>query len=210
MTTFPNPSGRLIHYSRATGKMTVLLDKIWFANGIALPKAEDFVVVADSFNSRLVKVWLKGAKAGKSEIFIDGLPGTPDNLSYDDEGIWFSLATAADDQHPMVPHQLADYPHIRKLIIRIFELVKMPFAFINSIYPNSITDTVCRSLGSMDMFMFLYPVRTTVLRVDWNGNVIKSYHGMDETAKIITHVMKHGDYLYLGSVISDYIARVKA
>ena len=46
LSAFPNPSGRLIHYSRETRKTTVLLDKLWFANGIALPSTEDFVVVA--------------------------------------------------------------------------------------------------------------------------------------------------------------------
>lgn len=209
LTSFPNPSGRLIHYSRATGKITVILDKLWFANGIALPKSEEFVVVADSFSLQIVKVWLKGPKAGSKEIFIDGIPGSPDNLSYDDDGIWVAIATAADDKHPMVSQQLAMYPTARKFIGRLLELVKLPFEFINSIYPNSLTDTVCRSFGSMDMITFLFPARSTVLRLNWDGKIVKAYHGMDDSTGVVTHVMKHNGYLYLGSVIREYIARVK-
>lgn len=189
--------------------MTVLLDKLWFGNGIALPKAEDFVVVADSFYARIMKVWLKGAKTGQSEILNEGLPGSPDNLSYDEDGIYVALATAADDDHPMVSYQFATYPLIRKFIGRLLELIKMPFEFINSIYPNPVTNVVCRSFGSMDMLLFMFPSRRTVLRLDWNGNIVKSYHGMDDSAGSVTHVMKHNGYFYLGSVTSEYIAKVK-
>lgn len=209
MTAFLNPSGRLIHYSRESGKMTVLLDNIWFANGVALSPAEDFVVVAESHSSRLMRVWLNGVKQGKSEVFFDGLPGAPDNLSFDENGIWVPLASAADDDHPMLPHILAKLPVVRKFVVRLFELAKMPFEFINSVFPNKVTNFVCREFGSMDMITFILPSRRTVVRLDWNGNVVKSLHGSDKSTGVVTHVMKLDGYLYLGSVTSNFIARVK-
>lgn len=209
MTSFPNPSGRLIHYSRASGKMRVLLDKLWFANGVALSPAEDFVVVAESHASRLMRVWLSGLKQGKSEVFFDGLPGAPDNLSFDKTGVWVPLASAADDDHPMIPHILAKLPTLRKFVIRMFELIKMPFEFINSLFPNQLTNFVCRAFGSMDMITFILPSRRTVIRLDWEGNVVRSLHGSDKSTGVVTHVMKLDGFLYLGSVTSDYIARVQ-
>lgn len=211
ISSFPNPSGRLIHYSRKTGQMKVLLDKLWFGNGIALSIAEDFVIVNDSFSSRMMKVWLTGSKKGSSEVFYEGLPGAPDNLSFDEEGIWVPIATAADDSHPMIPHKLANFPIIRKFTIRLLELVVLPFKFVDSFYPTRLTKYVCRGFGSMDMFKFIFPARRTVLRLDWDGNVMKSYHGSDDsTPAVITHALNLDGYLYLGTVTDNFISRVKA
>lgn len=209
LTAFPNPSGRLIHYSRATGKTKVLLDNLWFGNGVALSHDEDFVVVAESHSSRLMKVWLKGDNIGKSEVFFDGLPGAPDNVSFDNESIWVPLATSADDSHPMIPHLIAEYPKIRKFANRLLELVEMPFKFINSVFPNRLTNFICREFGSMDMITFLLPPRRTIVKLNWKGEVVQSFHGSDKSVGSTTHVMKLDDYLYLGSVTSKFIARVK-
>lgn len=209
MTVFPNPSGRLIHYSRETKQMKVLLENLWFDNGVALSPNEDFVVVAESHSSRLMRAWLQGDKKGQSEVFIDGLPGAPDNLSYDNESIWFPLASAADENHPMVPHLIANYPTLRMFTVHLMELFEMPFRFISSFYPNQFTNFVCREFGSMDMITVLLPPRRTVLKLDWTGKVVQSFHGSDKSAGSTTHVMKLDDYLYLGSVTSNFIARVK-
>ena len=37
---------------------------------------------------RIQKYWLKGDKAGTSEIFVENLPGFPDNVSSNEEGIF--------------------------------------------------------------------------------------------------------------------------
>ena len=189
--------------------MKVLLDKLWFGNGVAISPDEDFVVVAESHSSRLMKVWLKGENKGKSEVFFEGLPGAPDNLSYDNESIWIPLASAADDDHPMIPHLIARYPKVRKFTVRLLELIEMPFRFINSFYPNQLTNFICREFGSMDMITFLLPPRRTVIRMDWKGKVVQSFHGSDKSVGSTTHAMKLDDYLYMGSVTSNFMARVK-
>lgn len=207
--SFPNPSGRLIHYERASGKMKVLLDGLWFGNGVVLSPDESFVVVADSNWSRLMKIWLKGSNVGSSEIFIDGLPGTPDNLTPDNDGIWVPLPVSADDEHPLLSHKLSKYPMIRKFLARFMELIKMPFAIAHKIYPNPITGNIVLKIGSMEMFSFLFPARHTIVRLDWNGNVVASYHSFDKSFTATTHVLEIDGFLYLGSILSDYIGRVK-
>jgi sugar lactone lactonase YvrE len=74
-TFFINPSGRLVHFERKTGKVSVLLDKLWFANGVALSPNEDFIIVAETHASRVQRYWLKGDKKGQLEPFVEGLPG---------------------------------------------------------------------------------------------------------------------------------------
>ncbi|CAI7929314.1 unnamed protein product [Closterium sp. NIES-54] len=68
-----------------------LLDGLYFANGVALSQNEDFVVVAETSRYRLTRYWLKGPKAGTSEIFLDNLPGSPDNVNSNGKGLFWVL-----------------------------------------------------------------------------------------------------------------------
>ncbi|KAG0545777.1 hypothetical protein BDA96_02G391100 [Sorghum bicolor] len=84
-------TGRLLRYDPRSGKTSVVLDGLGFANGVALPRDEAFVVVCESSRFRCMKVWLKGEKAGKAETFVD-LPGCPDNIRLGSDGhFWIAL-----------------------------------------------------------------------------------------------------------------------
>ena len=63
--------GRLLRYDPGTEQAEVLLDGLQFANGIALSQNEDFVLVTETGNYRIVRYWLKGDKAGTHDIFMD-------------------------------------------------------------------------------------------------------------------------------------------
>lgn len=205
---FSNPSGRLVHYERKGGKVTVLLDNLWFANGVALSPTEDFVLVAETHAARIQRYWLKGEKKGQLEIFIEGLPGIPDNLTPDDDGVWIALVVSADPENPMLPQALPKLPYVRRFLLRLLHLIEMPFNFISKTYPNQYTKKIAYSIGSFTSFSFLYPDRKTIVRADWSGKVIGSLHGFDKSLSTISHVMELGDFLYLGSPYADYIGRV--
>ncbi|MFC4480350.1 hypothetical protein ACFO3N_25060, partial [Flavobacterium chungangensis] len=52
-----------------------------------------FLVVAETGAYRLTRLWLTGHRAGESDVFADGLPGFPDNLSTGPGGlIWVAMA----------------------------------------------------------------------------------------------------------------------
>lgn len=201
-----NPSGRLIHYSRTTGKLTVLLDKLWFANGVALSLTEDFIIVSDLGRSKLVKFWLKSGKFGETETFAEGLPGVPDNLTPDAKGLWVALPLSADPQNPFINQAMARMPLIRKFIIRLLSLVELLFTTIDSIYPNNFSKSVAYQTGSTEIISSLMPTRGTILRFDWNGNIIAAYHATNGAG--YTHVMELNGHLYLGSFGHDHIAKV--
>ncbi|MBU0882933.1 MAG: SMP-30/gluconolactonase/LRE family protein, partial [Gammaproteobacteria bacterium] len=80
------PHGRLLSYNPASGETKVLLKDLYFANGVALSANEDFVLVNETYRYRITRYWLKGDKAGTHDIFIDNLPGLPDNLQGDRNG----------------------------------------------------------------------------------------------------------------------------
>ena len=207
MNLLVNPSGRLIHFSRAKGKITILLDKLWLTNGVALSPEEDFIVVSDLGRSRLLKFWLKSEKYGKTEIFAEGLPGVADNLTPDENGLWAALFVSADPENPFISHSMARLPLLRKFFARIISLVDLLFSTIDKIYPNDFSKTISRKCGSSEMISSLFPKRATILRFDWNGNITAAYHSFDGGA-FYTHVMEMNGHLYLGSVGHNYIAKV--
>lgn len=86
------PTGRLLRYDPRSGNTSVVLDHLGFANGVALPRGEAFVVVCESTRFRCTRVWLKGEKAGEAETFVDNLPGCPDNIRLGSDGhFWIAL-----------------------------------------------------------------------------------------------------------------------
>ncbi|MEA2102340.1 MAG: SMP-30/gluconolactonase/LRE family protein [Thermodesulfobacteriota bacterium] len=100
------PHGRFMSCDPATGQVEVLLKNICFANGVALSQDEDFVLINETYRYRIIRYWLKGPKAGTHEIFIDNLPGFPDNISSNRKGtFWLALFTVrnktADKIQPM-------------------------------------------------------------------------------------------------------------
>ncbi|UTW56810.1 SMP-30/gluconolactonase/LRE family protein [Kordiimonas sp. SCSIO 12610] len=97
--------GRLLVFDPATGETKSLLDNLYFANGIALSKNEDFVLVNETGRYRITRYWLKGEKAGSSDIFVDNLPGFPDGVSSNRNGVfWVAMPTPrsadVDNAHP--------------------------------------------------------------------------------------------------------------
>lgn len=206
---FTNPSGRLMHLDRKTGKVSVMLDKLWFANGVVLSPNEEFVLVAETHASRVQKYYLKGEKKGQVEVFVEGLPGVPDNLTPDVDGVWIALVVSADPEYPMLPQSLTRLPLVRKFIARLLHLIEMPFDFITNMYPNPYTKSIAYKIGSFSSFSALYPKRTTVVRTDWDGKIIGSLHGFDKSVHTVSHVAEFKDYLYFGSPFNNYIGRVK-
>ncbi|MBU6950229.1 SMP-30/gluconolactonase/LRE family protein [Hahella sp. HN01] len=86
------PHGRLLRYDPATGATTVLLDDLYFANGVALSQNEDFVAVCETGRYRVRRYWLQGPKQGTSDMLIENLPGFPDGVSSNGAGeFWIAL-----------------------------------------------------------------------------------------------------------------------
>ncbi|XP_051214972.1 uncharacterized protein [Lolium perenne] len=85
-------TGRLLKYNPRTGKTSVALDNLAFANGVALSRDETFVIVCESARYRCLKLWLKGDKTGQAETFVGDLPGSPDNIRRAPDGtFWIAI-----------------------------------------------------------------------------------------------------------------------
>ncbi|MGY2085858.1 SMP-30/gluconolactonase/LRE family protein [Blastococcus sp. SYSU DS0539] len=84
-------TGRLFRRT-PDGAVTELLGGLEFANGVALAADGSWVAVAETGAARVRRVWLTGARAGASELFVDDLPGHPDNIALGSDGlVWITL-----------------------------------------------------------------------------------------------------------------------
>ncbi|WP_328187852.1 SMP-30/gluconolactonase/LRE family protein [Marinobacter sp. OP 3.4] len=115
------PHGRLLKYEPETGETTVLMDDLYFANGVAVDPDEAFVLVNETYRYRVQRLWLNGEKAGQSEIFAANLPGFPDGLARDSAGrFWVALPTprnaTVDRIHP--------YPWIKDVVAKLPDAVQ--------------------------------------------------------------------------------------
>ncbi len=88
------PHGALYAYNPANQQTTLLLDDLYFANGVAISAKEDFLFINETGNYSISKYWLKGPKKGTREFVNDNLPGFPDNITQGASGtFWLTLVS---------------------------------------------------------------------------------------------------------------------
>ena len=110
------PNGRLLAYDPANKSTRLVLDEIHFANGVAVSPDQSFVLVVEMGKYRIRRYWLTGPQEGKSDIFIDNLPGFPDGISSNGKGIfWLALVSP---RKPDVDAMLYK-PFLRKIVMRL-------------------------------------------------------------------------------------------
>ena len=105
-------TGRLMSYNLATGELKSHLEGLFFANGVALGPDETYVLVNETVTGRVHRLWLKGERAGDSEIFIDQIPAMVDNISFNGEGTFWVASPNPRD----ALDAFADKPLLRRLV----------------------------------------------------------------------------------------------
>ncbi|TGN07225.1 SMP-30/gluconolactonase/LRE family protein [Leptospira ilyithenensis] len=172
------PYGRLFVYDPKTKQTKLLLDGMYFANGVALSKNEDFILINETYQYKVSRFWLKGKKAGIKEEFISNLPGFPDNITRNEKGeFWVALFTVRNDRmdkmHPS--------PFLKKLTSKLPKFLwpkPEPYGF--------------------------------AVRLNENGNVISTVQDPGgEVLKEITSALEKNGNLYLGSLYSDRVGKLK-
>jgi sugar lactone lactonase YvrE len=110
------PTGRLLRYDPRTHRVQVMLDRLMFANGVALGPGDEYVLVNETLAARITRYWLRGPKAGRSDTFASALPGYPDNLTYNGRGVfWVALPSPRN----AALEALAGMPWLRKVVLRM-------------------------------------------------------------------------------------------
>jgi sugar lactone lactonase YvrE len=109
-------TGRLLEFDPRTGVTSVLLDKIVFANGVAMSHDDRTVLVNETGSYRVLRVERDGPNRGQATTMIDALPGFPDNLKRGDDGrYWIALISPRNG----LVDALSGWPRVRKAIERL-------------------------------------------------------------------------------------------
>lgn len=81
-------SGRVLAYDPANQETRVIKDGMVFSNGVAMGPNDDSILVNETGTYSIHKIWVRGSKAGQSEVIIDNLPGFPDNINSGPDGTY--------------------------------------------------------------------------------------------------------------------------
>ena len=108
--------GLVVAYRPDTGTARVLIDGLNFANGIAVSDDQQYLLVAETGAYRILKHWLDGPLAGRTEVLLDNLPGFPDNINNGEQGrFWIGLPAPRN----ALLDTLAPRPFVRRIVQRL-------------------------------------------------------------------------------------------
>lgn len=175
--------GRLLEYDTVTKEVKVLLDQLQFPNGVQLSPEEDFVLVAETAMARIRRVYVSGLMKGGADMFVENMPGFPDNIRPSSSGgYWVAAATIRANPGFSMLDFLSDKPFIKRMIFKLF---------------------------SQETVMKFVPRYSLVLEVSDSGAFRRSLH--DPDGQVVTYVSEaheHDGDLYLGSFRSPFICRL--
>ncbi|XP_075491699.1 protein STRICTOSIDINE SYNTHASE-LIKE 3-like [Primulina tabacum] len=173
-------SGRVLKYDPSTKSTTVLVRNLQFPNGLSLSKDKSFFVFCEGSIGRLRKYWIKGEKAGTSEIMAV-LPGFPDNVRTNEKGeFWVAIHC----RRTIYAYFSAMYPKLRHLCLKLPISAKIHY--------------LMQIGGHMHGAIVKYSPEGKLLKIleDRQGKVVKAVSEVEE---------KDGQ-LWMGSVLLPFVA----
>lgn len=111
------PNGRLFVYSPQTKEVKVLIEELYFANGVAVSPDSSYVLVTETNAYRVSRYWLSGSMKGTFDTFIDNLPGLPDNIEFNGTDLYW-LAIVNGPEKRVFLDSLLPKPFLRKIYVR--------------------------------------------------------------------------------------------
>jgi len=179
------PNGRLLQLDRESMKVKMLVDELIFPNGVTLSKDKSHVFVAETGRMRILRHYIAGVDAGKTEVFFDNLPGAPDNIRLQENGdIWVPIAKMRSFITDFLDHAAWLRNHIAKIV---------PIPYMNLLIQGDPT------------YGFI-----VVIDSSEKNKILDSYQDPSSgSLKGLSHALKVGDHVYLGSFKAPYLGKVK-
>ncbi|MGI9292977.1 MAG: SMP-30/gluconolactonase/LRE family protein, partial [Pseudomonadales bacterium] len=115
MTIFEQSKTGYVARWSPDGRVEKVAEGLVYANGLALSRDEDFLLISETGRATIHRLWLSGDNEGQLEPFLENLPAYPDNIeSAEDGSFWVAFAS------PRVPAEvLMPYPLLRKILWRL-------------------------------------------------------------------------------------------
>ena len=114
-------NGRVIEFDPTSKVARVVKSNLTFANGVAADPSGNFILIVETGEYRIWKLWINGAKSLQSEVILDNIPGFPDNIHLGKDGRYWIGLTAPRSE---ILDDLAGEPFWRKVIQRLPEKMR--------------------------------------------------------------------------------------
>ncbi|KAM8810302.1 adipocyte plasma membrane-associated protein isoform 2-T2 [Eudromia elegans] len=175
--------GRLLEYDTVTKEVKVLMVGLQFPNGVQLSPAEDFVLVQETTMARIRRYYVSGLMKGGADIFVENMPGFPDNIRLSSSGgYWVAMSTIRPNPGFSMLDFLSEKPWIKRMIFKLL------------------------SQETLMKFVLRYSL---VVELSETGSYKRSFHDPNGvTVPYISEAHEHNGYLYLGSFRSPFIGRL--
>lgn len=111
-----NPRGRLFSFNQTTNELKLLLDGLYFPNGLQLMPKKDALLINENTMSRIIKFYIAGEKKAKVELFAH-IPGFGDTIRLTEKN---TLLVPFAAVRPNVLDYLAEWPFIRNMLANVF------------------------------------------------------------------------------------------
>ncbi|XP_074673532.1 adipocyte plasma membrane-associated protein isoform X3 [Strix aluco] len=175
--------GRLLEYDMVTKEVKVLMVGLRFPNGVQLSPAEDFVLVQETTMARIRRYYVSGLMKGGADMFVENMPGLPDNIRLSSSGgYWVAMSAVRPNPGFSLLDFLSEKPWIKRMIFKLL------------------------SQETMTKFV---PKYSLVVELSETGSYRRSFH--DPNGVIVAYVSEaheHNGYLYLGSFRSPFLCRL--
>ncbi|XP_067389035.1 adipocyte plasma membrane-associated protein [Emydura macquarii macquarii] len=175
--------GRLLEYDTVTKEVKVLMVGLRFPNGVQLSPAEDFVLVAETTLARIRRYYVSGLMKGGADMFVENMPGFPDNIRLSSSGgYWVAMSAVRPNPGFSMVDFISEKPWIKRIIFKLL---------------------------SQETVMKFVPKYSLIIELGETGSYKRSFH--DPNGMVVTYVSEaheHDGYLYLGSFRSPFICRL--
>ena len=173
-------SGRLICYDPATGQTRTVVHNIRFCNGVCLAHDGKSILFCETFGLRLMRYWIDGPRNGATEVVLDHLPGSPDNINRSsDGGYWLALVAMRTPVYDVAMRM----PNFRMRMIKQLPIDEWLFPGINN---------------------------GCIVKLDADAQPVESYWDPGgESHPTLTSMREDRGYLYLGGLENNRIGRIK-
>lgn len=209
-------TGRLLRFDTGSKELSVIDDGFVFPNGVQITDDKTAVLLCELGKQRLLRTFISGPNAGKSEIFAN-LPGACDNIrrsgNSKKETYWVAFASVRNSSNPLLLDQLSDRPVIRKFLARFSYFTGSVIETLGELFYLDSLKSVGYSLKRGLLFLYSAYGYGMIAEVDANGKIITAYSSPDGETSHLSEVCevegsKGERILYLGSYSNSYLGRL--
>lgn len=174
-------TGRILAYDPVSGETSLVADNYSFANGVAMCPDSQCILVAETGEYSLDKIYVDGPRKGEIEPFIENLPGFPDNINRGGivdgkQTYWVGLAAPRSKNLDAV----ADKPFLRALSYRLPESFRL----------------------SADAYGCIF-------QINEDGRILQTLQDPEAAYPVTTGAVEGDGWLYITSLASRDLGRLK-